>query len=140
MDKVLAFWANLGKASKIGIVATVIVGYILVHGLLVNAGLVAAEKPAAPPVAERIDVVAPAASAPTPELVIRPYLRATLHDWGSYESVSYSEPEIVMHKGKNVYHVSHAYRAKNGLGGFRLVHQDFYYTHGGEMVDVSEAK
>lgn len=75
--------------------------------------------------------------APYPEVVVHSYLRQTLHDWDSYEDMGFSEPEIVEHNGNNVYHVLHRYRAKNGFGAQRLIAQDFYYSHGGEMIDIS---
>lgn len=145
MGKLYNFWNSRGKSGK---VMFVLIGFLLLcalHGALVNAGLLQAPpaiQPASrtaisssPAAAEPFDVQAPRAA-----VVVHSYLRQTLNDWSSYEDMGLSEPVVIEHKGRNVYHVLHRYRAKNQLGALRLVEQDFYYTHGGDIVDVSEAR
>ncbi len=136
------FWKRRGTAAKVMIVLALCLVYSAGNRAMERAGwvdkqpvIVEASAPKSEP-----EPVAVGSSAPSPLVVVRGYLRQTLNDWDSYEDVSFSEPEIVEHKGKNVYHVVHRYRAKNGLGALRLVEQDFYYTHGGELVDASKAR
>ena len=64
--------------------------------------------------------------------VLRPYLRAHLNDWNSYDSRGVSEPEsIAPHDGQPAWRIRHTYRAKNGFNATILNDQMFYYTKDG---------
>ena len=65
-------------------------------------------------------------------MVLRPYLRAHLNDWDSYDSKGVSEPEsIAPHDGQPAWRIRHTYRAKNGFNATILNDQMFYYTKNG---------
>jgi hypothetical protein len=69
---------------------------------------------------------------PDPYHAVRPYLRANLNDWDSYDDEGYSEPEAIAdHDGQPAYRVRHKYRAKNGFNATILNDQMFYYTKDG---------
>lgn len=73
-------------------------------------------------------------------MAVRPFLRQTLNDWDSYESIGYSRPETVApHNGSPAWMVRHRYRAKNGFGAYVLTDQLFYYTRNG-VYDVKNAR
>ncbi|WP_426062011.1 hypothetical protein [Hymenobacter sp. B1770] len=72
--------------------------------------------------------------------VLRPYLRANLNDWDSYESRGVSEPQaIAAHDGQPAWRIRHTYRAKNGFNATVLNDQMFYYTKNGVYL-VLDAK
>lgn len=60
------------------------------------------------------------------------YLKNTLRDPGSYESIEWSEVQ----QTSDGYMVRHKYRAKNGFGGYVVANQVFYLDSNGNVTNV----
>ena len=63
---------------------------------------------------------------------VKDYLKYTLRDPDSYESIEWSE---VKEKADG-YYVRHKYRAKNGFGGYVVANQLFHLDFSGNVVEV----
>lgn len=67
---------------------------------------------------------------------VEDYLKATLNDPDSYESVQWGQ--VVQNPANNGFIVRHAYRANNLLGGKILIKQIFYLDSLGVVYDVCD--
>ena len=65
---------------------------------------------------------------------VEDYLKQTLRDPDSYESIEWSE---VKRKDDGFY-VRHKYKAKNGFGGYVITNQLFHLDFSGNVVDVKD--
>ncbi len=65
---------------------------------------------------------------------VEDYLKRTLRDPDSYESIEWSEVK----QKDDGYYVRHKYRAKNGFGGYVVVNQLFHLDFSGNVVDVKD--
>lgn len=67
---------------------------------------------------------------------VKDYLKATLNDPDSYESVEWGQ--VVQNPANNGFIVRHAYRANNLFGGKILMKQIFYLDSLGVVYDVCD--
>ncbi|MGY3091078.1 hypothetical protein ACVWYF_004142 [Hymenobacter sp. UYAg731] len=98
------------------------------------------EHPVEPVAQAGVPATSPQDNIPAPEIAVRSYLRNTLNDWDSYQSIEYGAPAYASPPtGSNSYawRVRHRYRAKNSFGAYVLKEQFFYYTTAG-VFDVEE--
>lgn len=65
---------------------------------------------------------------------VKDYLKSTLRDPDSYESIEWSEVK----EKSDGYYVRHKYRAKNGFGGYVVANQLFHLDFSGNVVDVRD--
>lgn len=65
---------------------------------------------------------------------VKDYLKYTLRDPDSYESIEWSEVK----EKSDGYYVRHKYRAKNGFGGYVVANQLFHLDFSGNVVDVRD--
>lgn len=65
---------------------------------------------------------------------VEDYLKRTLRDPDSYESIEWSEVK----QKDDGYYVRHKYRAKNGFGGNVITNQLFHLDFNGNVVDVKD--
>lgn len=65
---------------------------------------------------------------------VEKYLKSSLRDPDSYESIEWSEVK----ETSTGYVVRHKYRAKNGFGGYVVSNQLFYMDSDGNVIDVQD--
>ena len=71
----------------------------------------------------------------TAKAAVQVYLKHTLKDPGSYESVKWSE--VV--KVKNLYVIQHTYRARNSFGAYDVETRFFTLDSGGSVISVGDS-
>jgi hypothetical protein len=70
---------------------------------------------------------------------VEDYLRSSLNDWGSYESIEWG-PVRKISASNYDFVVRHKFRSKNQMGGMVLSNKLFYLNARGEIVDVQDYK
>jgi hypothetical protein len=65
---------------------------------------------------------------------VKDYLKYTLRDPDSYESIEWSEVK----RKDDGYYVRHKYRARNGFGGYVVANQLFHIDFSGNVADVQD--
>jgi hypothetical protein len=70
---------------------------------------------------------------------VEEYLKSSLKDPDSYESIEWS-PVSIVETETHKFIVRHKYRAKNGFGGYVISNQSFYLDKDGNVVKVMDWK
>ena len=70
---------------------------------------------------------------------VQTYLKNSVNDWDSYESIEWS-PVRKVPASTYDFVVRHKFRTKNGFGGMVLNDKIFYLDAAGEVVNVEEYK